>query len=179
MTMENNNNANPSNTASPASKFSPSTPPNAESMRQANGLAVLDEQGKKVNFKELYSGTGGKGGKTIVLVIRHFYCGLCRTLQFQRMANGIDIVALSRGFHLLSHHQDHSISPPRRQCSSRHHRLWILRTHQTVPRIIGLSFRYLHRSYKGTLWSVGDDVEDVGSGRGWEGAGIFEEERVG
>ena len=54
-------------------------------MRKAGGLAILDENGKKVNFKELISGAGGEereGGKMIVLVIRHFYCGLCRQLIF-------------------------------------------------------------------------------------------------
>lgn len=88
MTIENNNsnvaNSNAPKAASAGSSatgFSQSTPPTAEQMRKADGLAVLDERGKKCNFRELYGGGEGEGGKTIVLVIRHFYCGLCRTSQ--------------------------------------------------------------------------------------------------
>lgn len=95
MTNENNNASQGVSAASAPAGFSASTPPTSAEMRKADTLAVLDENGKKVNFRELYaiSPAGeGEGARTVVLVIRQFYCGLCREFSTFSLCSVVESV---------------------------------------------------------------------------------------
>ncbi|OQO09966.1 hypothetical protein B0A48_04321 [Cryoendolithus antarcticus] len=47
--------------------------PDAKTLEQASALEVLDEKDGKVVFKDLYS----PHERTLVVFIRHFFCGMC------------------------------------------------------------------------------------------------------
>ncbi|KAK5124656.1 hypothetical protein LTR85_001369 [Meristemomyces frigidus] len=57
--------------------------PDEKTVAEAGELAVLDEHGTKVPFKQLYDGSG----RHLIVFIRHFFCGHCedyvRTLSTQ------------------------------------------------------------------------------------------------
>jgi len=60
--------------ASDADTFSPTALPAPEDLAKALQVEVVDEEGKPHKFGDLISAEG----KTIVVFIRHFYCGLCQ-----------------------------------------------------------------------------------------------------
>ncbi|KAK6434052.1 hypothetical protein LTR95_009768 [Oleoguttula sp. CCFEE 5521] len=47
--------------------------PDTRTLEQASALELLDEKGSKVVFKDLYS----PHERTLVVFIRHFFCGMC------------------------------------------------------------------------------------------------------
>lgn len=56
-----------------SSKFDPSSPPTPQALASAGKLLIKDEEGNDVVLSSLY-----KDKKTIIIFIRHFYCGLCQ-----------------------------------------------------------------------------------------------------
>ncbi|TVY83031.1 Thioredoxin-like protein AAED1 [Lachnellula suecica] len=51
--------------------------PSQETLRKVEGLTLLDENSKTVQFKELYNGPN-VARRVLVIFIRHFFCGNCQ-----------------------------------------------------------------------------------------------------
>ncbi|KLO15810.1 hypothetical protein SCHPADRAFT_870601 [Schizopora paradoxa] len=49
------------------------TLPDSETLEKAGRLTVFDDEGKKVEFKSIFAAK-----KTIVVFVRHFFCGICQ-----------------------------------------------------------------------------------------------------
>jgi hypothetical protein len=54
------------------SESSSSTKPDQKTLQEAGELKVFDESGKAIPFEELYN----TEGRTVVVFIRHFFCGV-------------------------------------------------------------------------------------------------------
>ncbi|SCV74285.1 BQ2448_6717 [Microbotryum intermedium] len=57
-------------------EFDPSSPPSEAALATALAATIKDHNGADVSFGSLLSAENGH--KTIVIFIRHFYCGLCQ-----------------------------------------------------------------------------------------------------
>lgn len=66
----------------PNSNSTPSRPagrlPTSKAFKQAGGHTLYDSDGKKLPFKSLYSNPNTPNHTTLVLFIRHFFCGNCQ-----------------------------------------------------------------------------------------------------
>lgn len=49
--------------------------PDAKTLQQAGELSVLDEGGKEISFKSLYTGDNA-AERELIVFIRHFRCGV-------------------------------------------------------------------------------------------------------
>lgn len=56
------------------------SPPTADEVSQAASISVFDAAGNEVPLGTLFQNE--KGGKAVVIFIRHFLCGLCRSRWF-------------------------------------------------------------------------------------------------
>lgn len=52
--------------------------PTLDTLRRAEDLSVLDEDGKARPFKSLYAAPN-IARRVLVIFVRHFFCGVCRT----------------------------------------------------------------------------------------------------
>lgn len=50
--------------------------PSGKVLEQAGELNVLDAQGNKISFKDIYSGDKNPALRQLVIFVRHFFCGV-------------------------------------------------------------------------------------------------------
>lgn len=71
--------------------------PSKSALETCSKLSVCDKNNTSVPFEKLYE-TNGSSRRTLIILVRHFYCGVCIYMQYMPyyMANSNDCAAVSR-----------------------------------------------------------------------------------
>lgn len=89
--------------------------PSQATLRKVENLSVLDENGRAILFKDLYSGTN-VARRVLIIFIRHFFCGVSvdSSPSPKLCEANSDLAALSRihPHHCFLYHSRRIASPP-------------------------------------------------------------------